>query len=331
MRHYRKGVLLGMSLAEVFILLLFLFSFVVLSDRVPAPVISSATMASGRVGTPFSYQITASNSPTSYGATGLPSGLSINTATGAIIGTPTTEGVFPVTISATNAGGTGQATLTLTIEAAGEPEVPTPNESDGVFPPADSTQTSADPSMSEGLVADSPQEDEFPAESASSKWPPIINLYEAGGYSFPKGQASLSAEFVEDLNGPIVSRLLGYIEEYRRKDIMVDVVEVVGHTDEQPVRGYSNLDEQLVDVMRGSGVPDRLSAADNVGLGMARAAAVAQVLRPAMESQGVKVIAYSAGQTIEQGDKISEGQDVGDSARRRRIEIRMRPSMAADE
>jgi len=321
-----------MSLAEVFILLLFLFSFVALSDRVPAPVISSATMANGRVGTPFTYQITASNSPTSYGATGLPSGLSINTATGAIIGTPTTEGAFPVTISATNAGGTGQATLTLTIEAAGEPEVPTPNdESDGLFPPADSTQTSPDPSMSDGLVEDSPQEDVFPAESASSKWPPIINLYEAGIHSFPKGKASLSVDFVADLEGPIVSQLLGYIEEYKRKGIIIDVVEVVGHTDEQPLRGYSNLDEQLVAVMRGSGAPDRLSAADNVGLGMARAAAVAQILRPPMESGGVKVIAYSAGQTIEEGDKISEGQDVGDSARRRRIEIRMRPSTAAHE
>ena len=330
MRHYRKGVLLGMSLAEVFILQLFLYSFVVLSDRVPAPVISSATTASGRVGTPFSYYITEGNSPTSYGATGLPAELSIKTTTGEIIGTPTTAGAFAVAISATNTGGTGQATLTLTIEPPAEPEVPTPDESDGVFPPAESTPTSSNPSMSDGLAVEDAQEDVFPAESTRSKWPPIINLYEAGGYSFPKGQASLSAEFVEDLNGPIVSRLLGYIEEYRGKDIMVDVVEVVGHTDEQPVRGYSNLDEQLVDVMRGSGVPDRLSAADNVGLGMARAAAVAQVLRPAMESQGVKVIAYSAGQTIEQGDKISEGHDVGDSARRRRIEIRMRPSMAAD-
>lgn len=320
-----------MSLAEVFILLLFLFSFVVLSDRVPAPVISSATTAGGRVGTPFNYQITASNSPTSYGATGLPSGLSIDTATGAITRTPTTEGAFHVTISAINAGGTGQATLTLTIEPTGEPEAPAPDESDGVFPPAESTPTSSNPSMSDGMAAENAQEEVFPAESTRSKWPPIINLYEAGGYSFPKGQASLSAEFVDDLNGPIVSRLLGYIEEYRSKDIIVDVVEVVGHTDEQPVRGYSNLDEQLVEVMRGSGVPDRLSAADNVGLGMARAAAVAQILRPALESQGVKVIAYSAGQTIEQGDKISEGQDVGDSARRRRIEIRMRPSMAVDE
>ena len=84
----------------------------------PPPVISSATMASGSIGTAFSYQITASNSPASYGATGLPTGLSVNTATGLISGTPAAAGTSTVTLSATNSGGTGNATLTLTITAA---------------------------------------------------------------------------------------------------------------------------------------------------------------------------------------------------------------------
>ena len=44
--------------------------------------ITSATTASGTVGTAFSYQITATNSPTSYSATGLPGGLSVNTWNG---------------------------------------------------------------------------------------------------------------------------------------------------------------------------------------------------------------------------------------------------------
>ena len=84
----------------------------------PIPVISSATAASVIVGAPFSYSIVASNSPTSYGATGLPTGVSINTSTGSITGTPTAVGRFPVTISATNSGGTGTATLNLTVTAA---------------------------------------------------------------------------------------------------------------------------------------------------------------------------------------------------------------------
>ena len=85
------------------------------------PVISSAAAASGTVGTVFSYSITASNSPTSYAAAGLPSGLSINTSTGVISGTPITAGISSVTISATNAGGTGTKVLTITITAAISP------------------------------------------------------------------------------------------------------------------------------------------------------------------------------------------------------------------
>src|SRR5207248_1756351 len=84
----------------------------------PPPVISSAVTATGTVGVAFSYQIVASNCPTSYNATGLPPGLSVNTSTGLISGTPTTAGTYSVTINATNAGGTGSATLTLTIKPA---------------------------------------------------------------------------------------------------------------------------------------------------------------------------------------------------------------------
>lgn len=82
------------------------------------PTITSATTASGTFGASFSYTITADQSPTSYNATGLPIGLSVNTGSGAITGTPWTAGTFPVTISASNANGAGQATLTLTIAKA---------------------------------------------------------------------------------------------------------------------------------------------------------------------------------------------------------------------
>lgn len=84
-----------------------------------APVISSPTNASGTVGHPFSYQISASNSPTSFNATNLPSWASLNTSSGAITGTPNAAGSTNVTISATNASGTGSATLTITVNSSG--------------------------------------------------------------------------------------------------------------------------------------------------------------------------------------------------------------------
>jgi hypothetical protein len=68
--------------------------------------------------TNFSYTITASNSPTLFGASGLPLGLTLNTNTGAITGTPLYGGTFNVTISAANAYGTGSATLVLTVNYA---------------------------------------------------------------------------------------------------------------------------------------------------------------------------------------------------------------------
>lgn len=80
-----------------------------------SPAINSTLSATGRVGTLFRYTITATNSPTSFNATGLPAGLVVSTTTGVISGTPLVVGTSSVTLSATNATGTGSATLVLTI------------------------------------------------------------------------------------------------------------------------------------------------------------------------------------------------------------------------
>jgi hypothetical protein len=82
-----------------------------------APVISSPLAISGNVGTAITpYSIIASQSPTSYGATGLPNGLSLDPITGQIAGTPlaATDGTV-VQVSATNSAGTGTAQVTVII------------------------------------------------------------------------------------------------------------------------------------------------------------------------------------------------------------------------
>jgi hypothetical protein len=100
------------------------------------PSITSALTATGTVGSPFSYQISADNSPTNFDANDLPGGLAVchdsteGCTPGMISGTPTATGVFPVTISATssNTGPCGNATATdtlyLTVNFPGGVSVP---------------------------------------------------------------------------------------------------------------------------------------------------------------------------------------------------------------
>ena len=83
-----------------------------------SPVISSAASATATIGVPFSYQISATNFPTSFNATGLPAGVTVNTATGQIVGTPSVIGSFSIALSATNATGTGNQTLLITVALA---------------------------------------------------------------------------------------------------------------------------------------------------------------------------------------------------------------------
>lgn len=86
------------------------------SGTTSSPVINSSATASGTMNAAFSYQITATNSPTSYDVpVGKPSWMTVNTTTGALSGTPTTSGTFAMTLSASNASGTGTQSLTVTV------------------------------------------------------------------------------------------------------------------------------------------------------------------------------------------------------------------------
>jgi len=121
---------------------------VTISGTPTAPAITSATTASAAVGTAFSYTITASNNATSYGATGLPAGLTVNSTSGLISGTPTTAGNSSATITATNTGGTGNATLAFSI-AKGTPTIGTPPTASAIS----ATQSLASATLSGGVAS----------------------------------------------------------------------------------------------------------------------------------------------------------------------------------
>ena len=94
------------------------------ADSAPSGIaISSSTTATAQAGYPFSYTIgTSGGAAISYGASNLPSYLSLNTTTGVISGTVPVDAspasLPSISISATGATGTANSILTLTVTAA---------------------------------------------------------------------------------------------------------------------------------------------------------------------------------------------------------------------
>jgi hypothetical protein len=78
-----------------------------------SPYITSPLAAIGGIGADFSYQITAANNPTSFGATNLPAGLTFSN--NVLSGKPTISGRHVITVTATNSSGTGSANLIVHI------------------------------------------------------------------------------------------------------------------------------------------------------------------------------------------------------------------------
>jgi flagellar motor protein MotB len=154
-------------------------------------------------------------------------------------------------------------------------------------------------------------------------WPPIINLSEAEGYFFATRSAELRPDFESKLRTTVVDRLLDIAASFH-----VDVIEVIGHTDGRPITGgLSNLDRELSSVMSGASGVDLLQAADNAGLGLARAVAVVKVLSSDARLRAFHILPLSGAQLIGTDGRLTRWDEQGDVRERRRIEIRMRKSM----
>jgi hypothetical protein len=79
------------------------------------PLITGPITANATSGAPFSYSTTTINAATAFLATGLPSGLVIDTTTGIISGMPVQAGTYAVRIIASNVAGSSTGELWLTV------------------------------------------------------------------------------------------------------------------------------------------------------------------------------------------------------------------------
>jgi flagellar motor protein MotB len=163
------------------------------------------------------------------------------------------------------------------------------------------------------------------AGAAGHQWPPIITMSEAGGYYFESGSAELSPSFRDTLLTDTPLKIFDYIKRYD-----VDVIEVVGHTDERPIGARpsgSNLDRDLTAVLKNDVGVASLVPADNAGLGLARAVSVVSVLRQSPLLAGYKLIPLSGAQLVNTNETLALEGSPGDIRERRRIEIRLRKSV----
>ncbi|KAA1175311.1 OmpA family protein [Rhizobium tropici] len=150
-------------------------------------------------------------------------------------------------------------------------------------------------------------------------WPPIINLDDAKKNYFQSGSAELTGTFTQLLSTKITDEIASNLSLYG-----ANIVEVIGHTDEQPLaREKSNLDDTIISAMDGKLPVSALLPADNAGLGLARAIAVANVLKANPKLKDATILPMSAAQLILPGDTVTSGQR-GAVEARRRIEIRVR-------
>ena len=96
------------------------------ADPAPAavPAIQLPTAPSGSLTAPLTYNVSATNGPIlSYSAAGLPSGLTLNSITGLVTGTPTQAGTFNVNFTATNSRGQSATTSATFTILAGPPAI----------------------------------------------------------------------------------------------------------------------------------------------------------------------------------------------------------------
>ncbi len=159
-----------------------------------------------------------------------------------------------------------------------------------------------------------------------SNTPPIIFLSDSGAIRFKSGSAGLQGQQMLqefDKAGGLIEAI-----ESNAKLYGINLVEIIGHTDLQPIGSLaSNLDKNLLNIANNIDIDrattDSLVAGSNADLGLMRAVEIMRILRYYQGNnkrlQGLEFRAYSAAQLVP--PKLPNNEKPKDDDKRR-IEIR---------
>jgi hypothetical protein len=138
--------------------------------------------------------------------------------------------------------------------------------------------------------------------------PPNIQISEQKEeYRFASGSSWMAPKFINGLTGNEFARLAQEIVERQQPGrVKVDTLEIIGHTDGEPLARGGNLDVRLPEVLAGkAGLIYSLIPGSNNDLGLLRALAVREQWERFIQTHPerdalmkIQVRCYSAGQTV---------------------------------
>lgn len=150
----------------------------------------------------------------------------------------------------------------------------------------------------------------------------VIRFSELDGNRFDSGSAEINQTFAKGIREQVIPRAQRLVQKYGEGRV---IVEAFGFTDGVPVRNTTGctMDNRLVAFNQNGEAP---SPCSNVELGKLRADTVAKQIRSELASvnlTGVRVLGYSAGQTVLPNKALATVADDGKNAPERRfVEVR---------
>ena len=163
------------------------------------------------------------------------------------------------------------------------------------------------------------KKEEPPATRPRNDKPPVIRLSDAKDYRFARGSFEVNKAFRVKLISEELPKITRDIECYA-----IDTIEIIGHTDNSPNTGTSNIDNfpKPKELERGL---KSVYAGSNADLGLLRAFSVQLLLQDKIREKYPNLLfrSYSASSLINPGDSPISDFNANTDQEKRRIEIRL--------